>query len=106
MSLNNITLIDEIKKISNALDAQYGIELNFRNHCYLRIAYDCVVDNKWDIEIKKPFVKYASNGQLRLALELLLTYQIDKKTLLEHNKKSLEFRLLNQPPNHKQTILL
>jgi hypothetical protein len=105
MSLNKSTLIDDIKKLSNTLDAQYGHELNLRNHCYLRIAYDCVVDNKWDLEIKKPFVKYASIDQLQLALALLQKYQIDKKKLLADNKKSLKFRILNQQTSTDQLFV-
>ena len=85
-------LISEIKKISNQLDTQYNPELNFRNHCYLRIAYDNTVNNKWDIVVKKPFTKYASEYQLETALNLMKLYKIDKRKLLHDNEISLAFR--------------
>ena len=85
-------LIAEIKRLSNLLDTHYNLELNFRNHCYLRIAYDCTVNNKWDFIIKKPFIKYAGIVELNTAINLLNTYLIDKKKLLVDNDKSLSFR--------------
>ena len=85
-------LISEIKKLSNQLDTQYNPELNFRNHCYLRIAYDNTVNNKWDIVVKKTFTKYASENQLETALNFLKLYLSDKKKLLNDNEKSLAFR--------------
>ena len=85
-------LISEIKKLSNQLDTQYNPELNFRNHCYLRIAYDNTVNNKWDITVKRPFTKYASEHQLETALNFLKLYLSDKKKLLNHNEISLAFR--------------
>ena len=85
-------LISEIKKLSNQLDTQYNLELNFRNHCYLRIAYDNTVNNKWDITVKRPFTKYASEHQLETALNFLKLYLSDKKKLLNDNEISLAFR--------------
>ena len=90
--MDNIDLISEIKRLSNLLDKQYDLELNFRNHCYLRIAYDNTVQNKWDLVLKKPFNKYANQDQLENVINLLDTYISDKNKLLEHNKNSLEFR--------------
>ena len=85
-------LISTIKRLSNELDLQYSAELNFRNHCYLRIAYDNIVGNKWDVVIKRPFTKYATNNQLQNAAAALLLYKSDKKKLLTDNEKSLGFR--------------
>ena len=85
-------LISTIKRLSNELDLQYSAELNFRNHCYLRIAYDNIVDNKWDVVIKRPFTKYATDNQLQNAAAALLLYKSDKKRLLTDNEKSLGFR--------------
>ena len=85
-------LIKEIKRLANLLDAYYGSELNFRNHCYLRIAYDCTMQSKWDLACKTPFIKYATNKNLQIAVALLNTYFIDKKRLLADNDKSLNFR--------------
>lgn len=85
-------LISEIKKLSNQLDIKYNPELNFRNHCYLRIAYDNTVNNKWDIVVKRPFTKYASEHQLETALNFLKLYLSDQKKLLNDNEISLAFR--------------
>ena len=92
MNLTKNTLIATIKKLSNELDMYYDAELNFRNHCYLRIAYDVTVENKWDLIIKKPFTKYVNEMQLQRVIDLLLVYKLDKKSLLEDNQKSLNFR--------------
>ena len=90
--MDKIDLISEIKRLSNLLDKQYDLELNFRNHCYLRIAYDNTVQNKWDLVLKKPFTKYANQDQLENVINLLDTYMLDKNKLLEHNKNSLTYR--------------
>ena len=85
-------LIAEIKKLALNLDKHYDSEINFRNHCYLRIAYDCTVQNKWDLVLKKPFVKYANNRQLENTISLLNEYLEDKGKLLFDNEKSLKYR--------------
>lgn len=85
-------LISNIKLLSNELDSQYNDELNFRNHCYLRIAYDNVVQNKWDVILKRPFTKFASENQLKNVVAFLNLYRSDKKKLLIDNKRSLDFR--------------
>ena len=92
MKQDKNALISEIKKLSNQLDIQYNLELNFRNHCYLRIAYDKTVNDKWDIVVKRPFTKYASEHQLETALNFLKLYLSDKKKLLNDNEISLVFR--------------
>lgn len=93
MSHQKKCLISEIKSMANHLDALYNKELNFRNHCYLRIAFDIVVGDKWDTKINKPFVKNASEKQLKNALMLLNSYAIEKQNLQLDNIKSLEYRL-------------
>ena len=84
--------IATIKKLSNELDIQYNNQLNFRNHCYLRIAFDASVENKWDLIIKKPFTKYANDSQLQNVINLLLLYKIDTIRLLQDNERSLMYR--------------
>ena len=98
MSQEKLSLISEIKRLSNLLDARYNNELNFRNHCYLRIAYDAVLQDKWDVKVNKPFVKYATENQLESAFALLKIYFSDKQQLLADNEKSLLFR--QQYKNH------
>jgi hypothetical protein len=77
--------------LANKLENIY-FDLNFRNHCYLRIAYDNTVDAKWDTVISKPFTKNASEGMINFANCLLSLYISDKQLLLEHNKISLRYR--------------
>ena len=89
---NKVFILDQIVKVSNLLDEQYSKELNFRNHCYLRIAYDNTLKNKWDNVIEKPFIKNANEEQLQSALALLKSYISNKKLLIEHNISSLQFR--------------
>ena len=92
MTTQKNLLIAEIKKLANSLDKLYDSELNFRNHCYLRIAYDCTVENRWDLVLKKPFIKYADNCELENAISLLNCYLTDKSKLLFDNEKSLKYR--------------
>ena len=89
---NRFSIKNEIIRLSNSLDAQYAAELNFRNHCYLRIAYDNAVNNKWDNVIAKPFIKNANEDQLNVALILLNNYEKDKVMLNNHNLLSLKYR--------------
>ncbi len=88
----NRQLAFDITVLSNVLDKHYNKELNFRNHCYLRIAFDATVNNKWDTKVGKPYTKYASEAQLQSALALLKGYLLDKQLLLMDNEKSLAFR--------------
>ena len=83
---------NEIKRLSNILEKQFEIQLNFKNHCYLRIAYDNTANNKWDNVIEKPFIKNANETQLNKALLLMNKYTSDKELLLKHNLISLAFR--------------
>jgi hypothetical protein len=78
-------------ELANSLEKQYN-DLNFRNHCYLRIAYDNTVQAKWDTVIEKPFVARASSSQINKANELLILYSKDKELLMQHNIKSLTYR--------------
>lgn len=89
---NRASIKNEIIRLSNLLDLKFATELNFRNHCYLRIAYDNSVNNKWDNVIAKPFIKNANEEQLNNAAFLLNKYTSDKELLLKHNLVSLAFR--------------
>ena len=89
---NRASIKNEIIRLSNLLDLKFATELNFKNHCYLRIAYDNTANNKWDNVIAKPFIKNANEVQLNNALFLLNKYTSDKELLLEHNLISLAFR--------------
>ena len=89
---NRVSIKNEIIRLSNSLDAQYAAELNFRNHCYLRIAYDNAVNNKWDNVIAKPFIKNANEDQLNSVVGFLKKYAINKDLLTKHNLLSLALR--------------
>jgi hypothetical protein len=78
-------------EIANILEKQY-LNLNFRNHCYLRIAYDNAVCDKWDNVVSRPFSKNASVYFQVVANENLKMYLEDKSLLIEHNQNSLKYR--------------
>lgn len=78
-------------EIANELENVYP-ELNFKNHCYLRIAYDNVIQARWDKVITKPFVIRANSSQLEEAKQLLNLYKSNKELLLQHHKISLTYR--------------
>ena len=67
-------------------------ELNFENHCYLRIALDLVFQTKWDAKIPKPAHKHLNAEQLETVQKLLTCYLTDKALLLQHNTLSLHYR--------------
>lgn len=96
MNSEKLILIDKIQQLSNILDKQYDKEFSFRNHCYLRIAFDITINDKWNNKVTKPFVKYATEIELKNVLILLNTYLTDKNILIADNKKSLFFREKNK----------
>ena len=78
-------------QLANDLEKQYT-NLNFRNHCYLRIAYDNVLQAKWDTIVGRPFVAKATSDQIDQVNKLLVLYKTNKDLLIDHNKQSLTFR--------------
>lgn len=85
-------IVNEIKEVSNYLDKLYAKHTSFRNHCYLRIAYDNTCNRKWDEVVQKPFVKNATELQLNASLKYLVKYKDDFTALLSDNQKSLKLR--------------
>jgi len=67
-------------------------DLNFKDHCYLRIALDNAIGTRWDIRVAKPAYKNLDNEQRHQVLANLAEYTRDKSTLLEHNAISLAYR--------------
>ncbi len=100
------TIIAQIAAIANRLDIKYSSETNFRNHCYLRIAYDCALKNKWDVVVPKPFVKNADVAQLAEVFELLNHYLTNKNQLMLDNIASLNFRKLARLSKEKESQTL
>lgn len=67
-------------------------DLNFQNHCYLRIALDNAFQTKWDTIINRPAYKNLSKEELSKVIILLKAYLEDKELLLNNNVNSLTFR--------------
>lgn len=67
-------LVGSIKQMANevlpALSAQVEMPI-CRNHCFLRIAYDNAVSQKWDQVVTAPFLKHATLQQLSDANAIL-----------------------------------
>ena len=82
---------DTYKNLPEILVALYP-ELNFKNHCYLRISLDNTFKTKWDTRLKRPAYKNLNRTELGSVLEFLNKYKTDKNFLLLHNKNSLRFR--------------
>ena len=82
---------NQITKLTNALPIMYP-ELNFENHCYRRIAYDNVLEEKWSDKYPGSFVVFASRDELIQAKDKLLLYLESKEALLKDNDFSLECR--------------
>jgi len=66
--------------------------LNFENHCYLRIALDNTFQTKWDTVIDRPAYKNLSPSKMDKVLKLLKHYKTDYKQLVEHNRNSINWR--------------
>lgn len=105
MSQERNTLSDSIKKLADELDLQYRDETTWRNHCYLRIAYDNAANNKWNTIIKSPFIEFATDKQLKDALSNLKIYKTNKTRLEADNKKSLEYREKAKNSSIKENFL-
>ncbi|MEM7549558.1 MAG: acetyltransferase [Bacteroidota bacterium] len=78
-------------ELAKQLEEHYP-NLDFRNHCYWRIALDNIIRQKWDLVIGKPAIHHLTEKQLTEVNGLLLNYLSDKSLLLEHNRNSLKFR--------------
>lgn len=67
-------------------------DLNFENHCYRRIAYDELMQCKWDTKVKKPFVDNINITNLSIIILTLTSFVESKQYLLRCNEKSLKYR--------------
>lgn len=66
--------------------------LNFENHCYLRIALDHVIGDKWDTKVHRPAYQHLTPEQLINVVTVLRTYLENKPVLLQHHSESLAYR--------------
>jgi hypothetical protein len=67
-------------------------DLKFQNHCYWRIALDCVTGDRWNNRLEAPAYKNLETIQLLKVIECLESYKTDRNQLLVDNKKSLGYR--------------
>lgn len=77
--------------LPESLAEQYT-ELNFDNHCYLRIALDNALGAKWDTKIARPAYRNLTIAKRHEVLSLLRRYETDRPLLLQHNEISLSYR--------------
>ena len=88
---HEIILQTEYKDLANKLDIIHKCQ--FRNHCFLRIANDNAVGEKWDNIIKKPFFLNATKLQLQKSVDILTSMlTMNMNDLMILNKNSLVFR--------------
>ena len=94
--MNNLKLIKEQSKaeiLKSAFDLEKTYpELSFKHHCYLRIAYDNCVQDKWNNVIKAPFMNNCNFHDFVTLGILLDIYKNNKVFLLRHNTNSLNYR--------------
>lgn len=81
----------DLMKAANKLVSLYPNK-NLQNHCYLRIAYDNVMKEKWDNVISKPFYKNAPLHKSFRARKILDDMLVSEKIVDELNEVSLSFR--------------
>jgi hypothetical protein len=87
----DLLLQAQYKDLANRLDLIHNCQ--FRNHCFLRIANDNAMGEKWDNVILKPFLKNATSEQLQKSVDILTSMlNMSKSDLMVLNKKSLVFR--------------
>jgi hypothetical protein len=88
-------LIGGIKQMANevlpALSAYSNMPV-CRNHCFLRIAYDNAVGQKWDQVVTAPFLKNATLEQLSAAHGILQTLNANPQASYKFNNFSLRCR--------------
>lgn len=84
-------LIKEYFSLGTKLEETYP-HLNFKNHCYWRIALDNVFSSKWDAKLQRPAYKNLDFAHLKQVVQLLQAYCLDKELLLKHNLHSLNYR--------------
>ena len=89
--MNRSGLEKEYLELGNELPTIYP-SLNFKNHCYWRIALDNAVGDQWNKKLVSPAYKNLSNEQLQQAVELMQSFQQDAYLLQEKNKLSLQYR--------------
>lgn len=92
LNKNNRSYLEEsCKKYADELVTMYS-KLAFDNHCYMRMAYDLAIENKWDNVVQKPFYKNATDEQLQKAIGNMVLMSFDLDFVHKFNRKSLKYR--------------
>jgi hypothetical protein len=102
VDLSRPKLIAAYFGLGKQLPEKYS-QFPFQNHCYWRIALDNALDKRWDTIVSRPAYRNLTIQQLKMVVNLLEKYEMDKRLLLQHNRRSLGFRKSkNQhiPPDH------
>ncbi len=79
-------LVNDIKRMVNEVLPPQSASADMpvcRNHCFMRIAYDNAVGQKWDTVVKAPFLKNATMEQLSEARAIL--YRIADDPPVSHS---------------------
>jgi len=91
MSVTKTALQLDYLYYGNQLEKQ-NPQLNFKNHCYWRIANDNACSAKWTTKVKTPYYKNASNERLEKSVAYLKAMINDSSTINKLNKQSLKLR--------------
>ena len=72
-------------------DQRYPIKLN---HCFLRVVYDNLVEDKWKRVLtgKEPAIQQLNETQLERAVEIGEAIMVDPERCRQLNQRSLEWR--------------
>lgn len=73
------------------LEEQYR-HLNFKNHCYLRMALDHLFGTQWDLKIKRPAHLHLNAEQREAVVKVLRAYLTEPELIQKHHQQSLIFR--------------
>ncbi len=88
-------LVEDIKRLANdvlpALSVHHELPVS-NNHCFLRIAYDNAVYQKWDQVVTAPFLNHATLEQLSAANAILQRLHAEPQASYAFNNFSLRCR--------------
>ncbi|MEM9326688.1 MAG: hypothetical protein AAGA85_13575, partial [Bacteroidota bacterium] len=91
MTVDKNTLTSRYFSLAKKLESVYP-KLQFRDHCFWRIALDNTLKGKWDEVIDRPAYKHLSKQQLEQVVHWMERYEKDERLLQLHNTRSISFR--------------
>lgn len=83
--------LETYRGLPELLEKKYP-KLNFKNHCYLRMALDHMFKTRWDLRVARPAHKHLSVQQKKEIVLILRKYCKLKSLVLEHHKQSITIR--------------